>query len=88
MLNFFLSIIFFSIILTLLILNKCISQEGKKKRIAYLLFFFSIFVPVIIIYFQSNYWVGDNVLNKVYNNLNIREVNKIDPGAISNLLIS
>ena len=87
MLNFFLSILFFSIILTLLILNKCISQEGKKKRIAYLLFFFSIFVPVIIIYFQgSNYWIGDNILKKVNNNLNIKEINKVNPEAISKLV--
>ena len=87
MLNFFLSILFFSIILTLLILNKCISQEGKKKKIAYLLFFFSIFVPVIIIYFQgSNYWIGDNILKKVNNNLNIKEINKVNPEAISKLV--
>ena len=87
MLNFFLSILFFFIILTLLILNKCISQEGKKKKIAYLLFFFSIFVPVIIIYFQgSNYWIGDNILKKVNNNLNIKEINKVNPEAISKLV--
>ena len=87
MLNFFLSILFFSIILTLLILNKGISQEGPKKRIAYLLFFFSIFVPVIIIYFQgSNYWIGDDILKKVNNNLNIKEINKVNPETISKLV--
>ena len=74
-------------ILTLLILTKCNSNTGKKKKIVYAIFLFSIFLPVITIYLQnSNYWVGDNVLNKVYNNLNIREVNKIDPGAISKLV--
>ena len=87
MLNFVLSILFFSIILTLLILNKGISQEGPKKRIAYLLFFFSIFVPVIIIYFQgSNYWIGDDILKKVNNNLNIKEINKVNPETISKLV--
>ena len=87
MLYFFLFIFLFSIILTLLILKKFNGVAGKKKKIVYAIFLFSIFLPVITIYLQnSNYWVGDNVLNKVYNNLNIREVNKIDPGAISKLV--
>ena len=87
MLYFFLFIFFFSIILTLLILKKFNGVAGKKRRIASAIFLFSIFIPVITIYLQnSNYWVGDNVLNKVYNNLNIREVNKIDPKAISKLI--
>ena len=87
MLYFFLFIFLFSMILTLLILTKCNGNTGKKKKIVYAIFLFSIFLPVITIYLQnSNYWVGDNVLNKVYNNLNIREVNKIDPGAISKLV--
>ena len=87
MLYFFLFIFIFSLILTLLILKKYNGNSGKKKKIVYAIFLFSIFLPVIIIYLQnSNYWVGDNVLNKIYNNLNIREVNKIDPGAISKLV--
>ena len=87
MLHFFLFIFLFSIILTLLILKKFNGVAGKKRRIVYVIFLFSIFLPVITIYLQnSNYWVGDNVLNKVYNNLNIREVNKIDPEAISKLI--
>ena len=87
MLYFFLFIFLFSIILTLLILKKFNGVAGKKKKIVYAIFLFSIFLPVITIYLQnSNYWVGDNVLNKAYNNLNIREVNKIDPGAISKLV--
>jgi cytochrome c-type biogenesis protein CcmH/NrfG len=73
-------------ILTLLIFKKFNGNAGKKKTV-YAIFLFSIFLPVITIYLQnSNYWVGDNVLNKVYNNLNIREVNKIDPEAISKLV--
>jgi cytochrome c-type biogenesis protein CcmH/NrfG len=73
--------------LTLLILKKFNGVAGKKRKIVYAIFLFSIFLPVITIYLQnSNYWVGDNVLSKVYNNLNIREVNKIDPGAISKLV--
>ena len=87
MLYFFLFIFLFSMILTLLILKKFNGVAGKKKKIVYAIFLFSIFLPVITIYLQnSNYWVGDNVLNKVYNNLNIREVNKIDPEAISKLV--
>ena len=87
MLYFFLFIFIFSMILTLLILTKYNGNAGKKKKIVYAIFLFSIFLPVIIIYLQnSNYWVGDNVLSKAYNNLNIREVNKIDPGAISKLV--
>ena len=87
MLYFFLFIFLFSMILTLLILKKYNGNAGKKKKIVYAIFLFSIFLPVITIYLQnSNYWVGDNVLNKVYNNLNIREVNKIDPEAISKLV--
>ena len=87
MLFFFLFIFIFSMILTLLILNKCNGDIGKKRKIVYAIFLFSIFLPVITIYLKnSNYWVGDNVLNKVYNNLNIREVNKIDPEAISKLV--
>ena len=87
MLYFFLFIFLFSMILTLLILKKFNGVAGKKRKIVYAIFLFSIFLPVITIYLQnSNYWVGDNVLNKVYNNLNIREVNKIDPGAISKLV--
>ena len=87
MLYFFLFIFLFSIILTLLILKKFNGVAGKKRKIVYAIFLFSIFLPVITIYLQnSNYWVGDNVLNKVYNNLNIREVNKIDPEAIFKLI--
>ena len=87
MLYFFLFIFLFSMILTLLILKKFNGVAGKKRKIVYAIFLFSIFLPVITIYLQnSNYWVGDNVLNKVYNNLNIREVNKIDPEAISKLV--
>ena len=87
MLYFFLFIFLFSIILTLLILKKFNGVAGKKRKIVYIIFLFSIFIPAITIYLQlSNYWVGDNVLNKVYNNLNIREVNKIDPEAISKLI--
>ena len=87
MLYFFLFIFLFSMILTLLILKKYNGNAGKKRKIVYAIFLFSIFLPVITIYLQnSNYWVGDNVLNKVYNNLNIREVNKIDPEAISKLV--
>jgi len=74
-------------ILTLLILKKSNGNVRKKKKIVNAIFLFSIFLPVITIYLQnSNYWVGDSVLNKVYNNLNIREVNKIDPEAISKLV--
>ena len=87
MLYFFSFIFIFSLILTLLILTKYNGNAGKKKKIVYAIFLFSIFLPVITIYLQnSNYWVGDNVLSKVYNNLNIREVNKIDPEAISKLI--
>ena len=87
MLYFFLFIFLFSMILTLLILKKRNGGAGKKRKILYVIFLFSIFIPVITIYLDnSNYWVGDNVLNKVYNNLNIREVNKIDPEAISKLV--
>ncbi len=87
MLYFFLFIFIFSLILTLFILTKYNGDAGKKKKTVYAIFLFSIFLPVIIIYLQnSNYWVGDNVLSKAYNNLNIREVNKIDPGAISKLV--
>ena len=87
MLFFFLFIFLFSMILTLLILRKFNGVAGKKRRIVYVIFLFSIFLPVITIYLQnSNYWVGDNVLNKVYNNMNIREVNKIDPEGIYKLI--
>ena len=87
MLYFFLFIFIFSLILTLLILTKYNGNAGKRKKMVYAIFLFSIFLPVVIIYLQnSNYWVGDNVLSKAYNNLNIREVNKIDPGAISKLV--
>ena len=69
MLYFFLFIFLFSIILTLLILKKFNGVVGKKRRISSAIFLFSIFIPVITIYLQnSNYWVGDNVINKVYNN--------------------
>ena len=74
-------------ILTLLILKKFNGNTGKKRKIVYAIFLFLIFLPVTTIYLHnSNYWVGDNVLNKVYNNLNIREVNKIDPEAIYKLV--
>ncbi|MDA9708181.1 hypothetical protein N9V56_01885 [Alphaproteobacteria bacterium] len=74
-------------ILALLILKKCNGNTGKKRKIVYAIFLFSIFLPVTTIYLHnSNYWVGDNVLNKIYNNLNIREVNKIDPESISKLV--
>ena len=87
MLYFFLFIFLFSMILTLLILKKCNGDIGKKRKIVYAIFLFSIFLPVTTIYLNnSNYWVGDNVLNKIYNNLIIREVTKIDPESISKLV--
>ncbi len=87
MLYFFLFIFLFSMILTLMILKKFNDVTGKKRRIVNAIILFSIFLPVITIYLEnSNYWIGDNALNKVYNNLNIREVNKIDPEAISKLI--
>ena len=87
MLYLFLFTFLFSIILTLLIFKKYIGQVSKKRKIVYILFLFSVFVPVITIYLQnSNYWVGDDMLSKVYNNLNIKEFNKINPEAISKLV--
>jgi len=87
MLYFFLFTLLFSITLTLLILKKYISEKGKKKIIVYTIFILSIFIPVITIYLQnSNYWVGENILKKVYNNLSIEEINKVDPKNVSELV--
>ena len=72
-------------ILTLLILKSVMVIQEKKNNCICHIFIFN-FSSVTTIYHNSNYWVGDNVLNKVYNNLNIREVNKIDPEAISKLV--
>ena len=87
MLYFFLFTLLFSITLTLLILKKYISEKGKKKIIVYTIFILSIFIPVITIYLQnSNYWVGENIFKKVYNNLSIEEINKVDPKNVSELV--
>ena len=87
MLYFLLFTFLFSIILTLIILKKCIGVEGKKRKIVYVIFLFSIFIPVITIYLKnSNYWVGDSILTKVYNNLNIKDANKINPETIYKLI--
>ena len=87
MLYFFLFTLLFSITLTLLILKKYISEKGKKKIIVYTIFILSIFIPVITIYLQnSNYWVGENILTKVYNNLSIEEINKVNPKNVSELV--
>ena len=87
MLYFFLFTLLFSITLTLLILKKYISKKGKKKIIVYTIFILSIFIPVITIYLQnSNYWVGENILKKVYNNLSIEEIDKVNPKNISELV--
>ena len=87
MLYIFLFTFLSSMIFTLLILKKFIGEGEKKKKTAYIIFLFSIFIPVITIYLQnSNYWLGNNIFNKVYNNLNIKEVNKINPEAISKLV--
>ena len=87
MLYFFLFTLLFSITLTLLILKKYISEKGKKKIIVYTIFILSIFIPVITIYLQnSNYWVGENILKKVYNNLSIEEINKVNPKNVSELV--
>jgi len=51
------------------------------------LYFFFIFISVLMIYFYtSNYWVGKNIINKITNNLNIEQVNKINPEIISKLI--
>ena len=40
-----------------------------------------------MIYLQSsNYWLGNNIIEKVYNNLNIKEINKVNPANISSLI--
>ena len=87
MLYLFLFTFLLSMMLTLIILKKRIGEQGKKRKIVYALFLFFIFIPVISIYLQnSNFWIGDNILTKVYNNLNIKEINNINPETVSKLV--
>ena len=59
----------------------------KKNKITYAFYFFSIFITVFTIYlYVSNYWVGKDIVNKVVNNLNIEEANKINPETIDILV--
>ncbi len=87
MLYLFLFTFLLSIILTFIILKKRVGEQGKKRKTVYALFLFFIFIPVISIYLQnSNFWIGDNILKKVYNNLNIKEINNINPETVSKLV--
>ena len=81
MIYLFLVILFLTGILMLLIFQK---STNKKNKIIYALYFFAIFIPVFTIYlYVSNYWVGENIGNKVVNNLNIEDANKINPETIA-----
>ena len=85
MIQLFLVIFFLTVILMLFIFQKLIT---KKKIATYTFYFFFIFVLVFIIYLNvSNFWVGKDIINKVVNNLNIEEANKINPETI-NILVS
>ena len=65
----------------LLIIQK---SRNKKNKIVYALYFFSIFISVFIIYlYVSNYWIGEDIGNKIVNNLNIQDANKINPETIA-----
>ena len=78
MIYFFLVILFLTGIFILLIF-----QNSTHKKV-YALYFFSIFIPVFIIYFYvSNYWIGSDIANKIVNNLNIEDANKINPETIA-----
>jgi len=81
MIFFFLVILFLTIMFIMLTFQK---SKNKKNKIIYALYFFSILIPVFTIYlYVSNYWVGDNIGNKVSNNLNIEDINKINPETIA-----
>ena len=81
MIFFFLVILFLTVMFIILTFQK---SKNKKNNIIYALYFFSIFIPVFTIYlYVSNYWVGENIGNKVSNNLNIEDVNKINPETIA-----
>ena len=87
MLYFFLIIFILSIILSLMLSKKSLRKQDKKRKILFVILLSAIFFPVIVIYLQnSTYWIGDNILKKVYNNLNIIEINKINPKTISKLI--
>ena len=81
MIYFFLVILFLTVMFIISTFQK---SKNKKNKIIYALYFFSIFIPVFTIYlYVSNYWVGENIGNKVSNNLNIEDVNKINPETIA-----
>ena len=81
MIFFFLVILFLTVMFIISTFQK---SKNKKNKIIYALYFFSIFIPVFTIYlYVSNYWVGENIGNKVSNNLNIEDVNKINPETIA-----
>tara|TARA_A100001011_G_scaffold387586_1_gene465636 strand:- start:1301 stop:1963 length:663 start_codon:yes stop_codon:yes gene_type:complete len=84
MIYLFLVILFLTGILTLLIFQK---SRNKKNKTVYVLYFLSTFITVLIIYlYVSNYWIGEDIGNKIVNNLNIKDANKINPETIATLV--
>ena len=81
MIYFFLVILFLTVMFIISTFQK---SKNKKNKITYALYFFPIFITVFTIYlYVSNYWVGENIGNKVVNNLNIEDANKINPETIA-----
>ena len=84
MIYLFLVILFLTGILMLLIIQK---SRNKKNKTVYVLYFLSTFITVLIIYlYVSNYWIGEDIGNKIVNNLNIKDANKINPETIATLV--
>ena len=78
----------FTIFLILIISLFCVlflfKEKLKIKNIFKLtIYLFIIFFSTSSIYFfKSNYWLGDSIYEKITNNINIKEINKVDPATI------
>ncbi len=64
-------------------------KNTKKSKIEKVAFFLVIvLVPTLIYLYKTNYWIGENIVEKFNNNLNIEIANKISPQAIYKIIIS
>jgi formate-dependent nitrite reductase complex subunit NrfG len=80
MISIFFSIFILCFILTLFIFRHYYKNERAIRKIEILAYFVFFFVISATIYFNlSNYWVGNGLFNKITNNINIKDIEKIKP---------
>lgn len=83
------TLLFLIVLATSFLIILFMYKNTKKSKIEKVAFFLVILlVPTLIYLYKTNYWIGENIVEKFNNNLNIEIANKISPQAIYKIIIS